>query len=218
MTVAECYQYVQNRLNKSQSNFSDNIEKYQFVEAFNTAQLLWTESRFKVDETSIARIDEIQHLITTVNLKPKKTGSNYYEVAFPENYLHYKRSVSFVPCEIKNHLKKEGDINVLLAHEFWRPSVEWEETICTIAGDKLRIYVTDFSIKSVELHYYRVPRKINMNDGFNDINANQTENIDPEFKNSSLLEILNFTCQILASDSTDQWNYQTLLNLNQSHT
>lgn len=218
MTVAECYQYVQNRLNKSQSNFSDNIEKYQFVEAFNTAQLLWTESRFKVDETSVARMDEIQHLITTVTSKPKKTGSNYYELTLPEDYLHYKRSVSFAPCEIKNHLKKEGDINTLLAHEFWQPSIEWEETICTIAGDKLRIYTTDFSIKSVEFHYYRVPRKINMQDGFNDINGVQTENIDPEFKSSSLIEILNLTCQILSSDATDQWNYQTLSNLNQTHT
>lgn len=218
MTVAECYQYAQSRLNKLGSNFSENLPKYQFVQAFNAMQILWVESRFKVDETNIVRTDEIQQLLKTLTLKPKKTGSNYYEITLPEDYLHYKRSVSFAPCEIFNHLVKEGDINRLLQDEFWKPSIEWEETICTIAGDKLRVYVDDFTIKNVELHYYRSPISINMADSFADVNGNQTTNIDPEFKNSSLIEILNFTCQLLASDTTDQWNYQTLLNLNQTNT
>ena len=218
MTIKECYQYIQNRLNKVGTNFGDVIEKHQFVEAFNAMQNLWVESRFKVDETNIVRTDEIQQLLTAVNKKPKKTGSNYYELELPENYLHYKRSVSFVPCEIKNHLVKEGDINRLLQDEFWKPSLEWEETICTIAGNALRIYVDNFTIKSVELHYYRTPVQVNMADGFSDINGNQTEDINPEFKNSSLIEILNLTCQLLAGDNSDQWNYQTLANLNQTHT
>ena len=218
MTVAECYQYAQARLNKLSSNFAENLPKYQFVQAFNAMQMLWVESRFKVDETNIVRTDEIQQLLKTLILKPKKTGSNYYEITLPEDYLHYKRSVSFAPCEIFNHLVKEGDINRLLQDEFWKPSIEWEETICTIAGDKLRVYVDDFTLKSVELHYYRIPVSINMADSFTDVNGNQTTNIDPEFKNSSLIEILNFTCQLLASDTTDQWNYQTLLNLNQINT
>ncbi len=218
MTVAECYQYAQSRLNKLSSNFAENLPKYQFVQAFNAMQILWVESRFKVDETNIVRTDEIQQLLKTLILKPKKTGSNYYEITLPEDYLHYKRSVSFAPCEIFNHLVKEGDINRLLQDEFWKPSLEWEETICTIAGDKLRVYVDDFTLKSVELHYYRSPVSINMADSFVDVNGNQTTNIDPEFKNSSLIEILNFTCQLLASDTTDQWNYQTLLNLNQTNT
>lgn len=217
MTVAECYKYVQNRLNKSSTNFSDNVSPHQFVEAFNTMQILWVESRFKVDETNIVRTDEIQQLLTSTTKKPKKTNS-YYELVLPDDYLHYKRSISFVPCEIKNYLVKEGDVNRLLQDEFWKPSLEWAETICTIAGNTLRIYVDNFTIKSVELHYYRVPISINKADGFLDVNGNQTINIDPEFKNSSLIEILNLTCQLLASDNTDQWNYQTFLNLNQAHT
>ena len=216
MTIHECYKYVQNRLNKSSTNFGDNVYKHQFVEAFNAVQLMWVESRIKVDETNIIRIDEVQQLIEVVTDKPKKIN-NYYELSLPDNYLHYKRSVSFAPCEIKNHLKKEGDINRLLQDEFWKPSIEWEETICTIAGNKLRVYVDNFSIKKVELHYYRTPILVNMQDG-TDINGVQTENVDPEFKNSSLIEILNFTCQLLASDNSDQWNYQTLTNLIQSNT
>lgn len=219
MTVKDCYQYVQNRLNKGGTNANDNIEKFQFVEAFNTMQVLWVESRFKLTETNITRTDEIQQLLKTVVLKPKKTGSNYYELSLPQDYLHYKRSVSFVPCEIKNLLQKEGDINTLLQDEFWKPSIEWEETICTIAGNKLRIYVDDFSIKSVELHYFRTPVNINMEDnGFADVNGNPTVDINPEFQNSSLIEILNLTCQLLSSDNTDQWNYQTFSSLNQTNT
>lgn len=218
MTVKECYQFVENRLNKLGTNANDNIEKFQFVEAFNTAQYLWAEARCKLNETNIIRVDEVQQLLKPFSGKPKKTGSNYYELDLPSDYFHYNRSVSYVPCEIKNHLKKEANINRLLQDEFWKPSVEWGETICTIGNNKLRVYVDNFSISKIDLQYYRTPIKINMKDGYNDVNNEMTEDIDPEFQNVSLIEILNLTCQILAADNSDQWNYQTLSNLVQSNT
>ena len=59
-----------------------------------------------------------------------------------------------------NWLKKEGDINVLLKDEFWKPSLEWGETICTIVGNKLRVYFDNFNIDYVILEYYRYPVNI----------------------------------------------------------
>jgi hypothetical protein len=219
MTVLECYQYIQNRLNKLSTNAGDNIEKFQFVEAFNACQLIWAEDRFKMDEVNTVRIDELQILLKTVDLIPIKVeNKNYYEIALPTDYFHYKRSVSNTPCQITNWLKKEGDINQLLNDEFWKPSIEWGETICTIVGKKLRIYVDNFSISNLELLYYRYPTQINMKTAYPDANNDPTVDIDPEFQVSSLIEILNYTCLLLSGDTADQLNIQLFTQKNQQHT
>ena len=219
MTVQECYKYIQDRLNKLSTNFGDNIPKHTFVLAFNTVQIQWAEDRVKLSETNIIRTDEIQQLLkTTTPLPPSKTGENYYEIPLPEDYFHYKRSVSFVPCEIRNILKKEGDINTLLRDDFWKPSIEWGETLCTVIGNSLRVYVDSFDIDQIELVYYRYPKNINMSDGFSDVNGISTTDINPEFKGSSLVEILNGTCELLSADTADQWRYQTMQQRNIKHT
>lgn len=217
MTAIECYAYVQNRLNKLSTNFGDNIKKHQFVGAFNACQLSWVEDRVKLDETNIIRKDEINQLLEPFENKPvEKEG--YFETEFPDNYFHYKRTVSYTPCEIKNHLKSEGDINRLLQDSFWEPSIEWGETICTLVGRKLRVYVKDFSISKVSGLYYRYPTNINLADGYTDYTGAITVDVNPEFQGSSLIEILNMTCQLLAGDTTDQWNYQTMSQRIQQYT
>lgn len=218
MTVLEAYQFVQNRLNRLSTNYGDNIPKYQFVEAFNTAQLHWCEDRFKVDQVNIIRKDELQRLITEVVVSDLTAGDNYYELDLPGNYFHYIRSFSNAPCPLYNFLKKEGDINRLLLDEFWKPSLEWQETICTIKNSKLRVYVDNFTINSVNLLYYRFPQAINMATGFPDINGDPTIDINPEFTGPSLLEILNLTCQLLSGDTSDQTGFQIFSSRNQQHT
>lgn len=220
MTIDNCYLYVKNRLNKLSTNSGDNLPKHQFVDAFNACQLHWVEDRIKVDETNIVRKDEINQLLKPLDLKPLKptSESNFYEVDLPEDYFHYKRTVSLTPCEVINHLKSEGDINVLLNDSFWKPSLEWGETICTLVGKKLRVYVDNFSIQKIEGLYYRYPVKVDMSDGFTHLDGSPTQNIDPEFEGSSLMEILNMTTQLLAGDTTDQWNYQTMAQRNQQYT
>lgn len=216
MTVLECYEYMQERLNRLSTNSGDNIAKHSFVKAFNTMQLLWAEDRIKLNETNIIRTDETQQLLLDVLLSPV-AKNNYYEVLLPDNYFHYKRSVSLVPCEIRNVLVKEGNINSLLRNENWKPSTEWGETLCTLFGNKLRVYVDNFSISQINLVYYRLPKKINMSDGYSDVNGFTNTNIDPEFTGVNLLEILNSTCALLAADTTDQWNYQSFLQRNQQY-
>ena len=112
----------------------------------------------------------------------------------------------------------EGDINRLLVDEFWKPSLEWGETLCTLQNKTLKIYTDNFTVITVKLVYYRKPVLINIGTGFTDINGTPTTNVDPEFQNSSLIEILNATCVILSGDTSDQWNYQTSSAQTQKHT
>lgn len=220
MTVAECYQYVQLRLNKISTNSNDNIPIFAFVSAFNTQQMLWAEDRFKINENNIVRIDELNHLLKSVD-KPLVSigGTNrYLEFELPQDYFHYSTSTSLTPCELRNHLVKEGNINTLLLDENWKPSLEWGETIATIVGKKLRVYIDGFTVSGVNLTYYRFPKDINMASGFNDVNNNTTIDVDPELIGASLIEVLNMTCELLAGDTQDQWNQQISSQRSQRHT
>jgi len=216
-TALDCYQYVQNRLNRNSSNSGDNIPAYQFVEAFNTAQSLWVEDRAKLSETNIIRKDEIQQLLQSLYLTGTSDG-NTYSVDLPEDYLHYSRSTSEAPCVINNRLVKEGDINMKLNDDFWKPSLDWGETLCTLNNNTLKIYTDGFNISKVFLVYYRQPIQIGINDGFLDVNGNPRVDQNPEFTQTSLIEILNLTCAILAGDSSDQWNFQVSSQFSQKHT
>ena len=218
MTVTEAYVYVTDAVNKLSSNSSENIPKDTFVRAFNALQYQWVEDRVKLNGLNTVRIDEIQQLLVTSELKGKKKDQ-YYEFSLPDNYYHYIRSYSDVAgCSMDNWAVKEGDVNVLLSDEFWKPSLEWGETICTVGGDKLRVYYDDFNINQVTLIYFRYPIEINMKDGFADVNGTLTVNVDPEFKGSSLIEILNLTVQHLAGITDDVNRYNVFTQKVQTHT
>lgn len=218
MSVYDCYQYILNSLNRLSSNSSQSITKTVFVNTYNAVQFNWVEDRIKLGELNKVRIDEIQQLIKQEKLGVTKK-ENYYEATIPEDYFHFSRSYSNLKgCQIMNWLVKEGDVNVLLNDEFWKPSKEWGETICSLVGNKLRVYYDNFNISDVQLIYYRYPLNINMKDGFEDVNGHTTEDVNPEFQGSSLIEILNLTIQHLAGSIDDQLRYQVFTNKTQVHT
>jgi hypothetical protein len=90
---------IKQRLNKLASLDYDNIECWQIAEAFNKAQIEWvrrqlhgTNNYKEGDEASIRRIDDLQKLLTTVNIQGTMVGPTYYEVdSLPANYLEFKR-------------------------------------------------------------------------------------------------------------------------------
>ena len=98
------------RLNKIASNDYDNIECWQIIEAFNKAQISWcrrqlhgTNQYREGDEASKRRIDDLQILLTTVELigpdipYDDKYGyfraDNFAQIYDPieGDYLEYKR-------------------------------------------------------------------------------------------------------------------------------
>lgn len=219
MTVNEAYLYVTNSLNKLSTNSSQNVSKSAFVNAYNAVQLQWVEDRVKLNELNNVRIDELQQLLVQVEINVKKEDL-YYSSDLPDNYYHARRvrAVSG-ECSLGCYPAKEGDVNILLNDSFWTPSKEWGETFYTLSGDKINVYHNDqFSINKIQLIYYRYPIDINMADGYEDINGVPTVDVDPEFKGSSLVEILNMTVQHLAGVITDQFRYQVFGNKSQAHT
>lgn len=219
MTVSESYLYVTNALNKLSTNSSQNVSKSTFVNTFNAVQLQWVEDRVKLNEINNVRIDEIQQLLKEEEITVKKQDLYYYS-DLPEDYYHMRRvRATTNGCSIGCYPAKEGDVNVLLNDEFWKPSKEWGETFYTLAGNQVRIYHNnEFSVSKADLIYYRYPLNINMDDGFEDINGEATVDVDPEFKGSSLIEILNLTIHHLAGNINDVARYQMFSNKVQAHT
>lgn len=215
MNITDCYLYVQDRLNKLSSNNSQNIQFPQFVRAFNTSQLQWVEDRIKINETSNLRTDEISQLLTSVKLKTS-TKDNYYEASKPSNYFHFKRLYG-TPCNVNIIPVREGDVNNLLKSSNWKPSLEWEETFATFVGDKIRVYKDEtFSLTGIYLVYFRYPIEVDIQ-GYTKYDNTISTNIDPEFQGSSLVEILDMTCLLLASDINDQLRYQAMTNKTTKH-
>ena len=216
MTILECYMYVTDRLNKLSSNNSQNIPYPQFIRTFNTAQLQWVEDRYKIDETSNTRIDELSILLKSQVLS-KSVKENYYETTKPDDYFHFKRLYGS-PCNINIIPVKEGDINNLIKSANWRPSKDWEETISTIVGNTIRVYKDDnFSLEDIVLVYYRYPLEVDIA-GYVKTDGTSSTDIDPEFKGSSLREILDFTVQILSGDINDVNRFNSISNKINQHT
>ena len=222
MNITDCYLHITDRLNSLSSNSGDKIPKHTFVRAFNAAQNLWVEDRYKLNGSNNVREEELQVILTNTEFTPKKQKFSegdfqvyYYDL--PLDFLHSERALTIIPCSVFLYRKKEEEVNRLLSDEFWKPSLEWAESFYTIGGNKIKIY-SDFTISKVNFVYYRTPVQVNMEDGFLGSTGELNTNIDPEFQNSSLIEILNLTTQLLASDTTDNFRLNSSGNLNNRYT
>lgn len=194
-------------MNKLSSNNSQNIQFPQFIRAFNSAQLQWVEDRIKIDESSQLRIDELSQLLVSTTLS-KVEKDNFYEATKPNDYFHFKRLYG-TPCNITIRPVKEGDVNELLKSYNWRPSLEWEETIASFVGNTIRVYKdSDFKLDNIHLLYYRYPIEVDIS-GYKKYDGSISTSINPEFKGSSLIEILEMTITSLAVSISDGDRYKT---------
>lgn len=217
MTIAECFFTVKERLNKLSSNSKQNIEPYSFVYAFNKAQAHWVEDRIKVEEANKVRTQEIQQLLKTSTLNCINSL-----IDFPTDFLHIER---VTPNASKNqcfkalystHLVEEGNLPELITNDSTKPSFEWEETFYTLQDNKIKIYSTDFDIKTAEVVYYRRPIQVDIV-GYEKLDKTLSTSIDPEFNDASLQEILDITVAVLSADIADQFRYQTIQQHTQQH-
>jgi hypothetical protein len=167
---------IKERLQKLSSDDYDNIECWQFVEAFNKGMTEWcrrnlsgTNQTRTGDEGSKRRIDDLQILLTDERNIPVIVRDLYVEVGtgLPIDYLEWKR----IDADAANdccgkrplviYLAEEGNVPELLRDYNKKPSFEWGETFATIKNNIVRIYTNgEFNVDVPTLTYYRQPRKI----------------------------------------------------------
>ncbi len=207
---------VKQRLNKLSSGDYDNIECWMIAEAFNKAQVEWCRRQqhgnniFKEsDEQSITRVDDLQTLITTLDLKGNVVDNLYFETnKLPSNYMRFKRvsikgqNTECGPRPFKVYQGQEADVDELLSDVNSKPSFEWAETFCTLANNNIRIYTNnEFTIVNPKLTYYRLPKPVEFKGCIN-INDETifTTDQESELKDDIVELIIDEACSILAGD------------------
>lgn len=216
---------IKERLNKLSSLDYDNLECWQIAEAFNKAQIEWvrrqlhgTNNYKEGDEASKRRIDDLQKLLTTINLSGNLVDPTYFQVdSLPANYLEFKRvSVQGISKDCKDprpfvvYLAEEADVDLLLADKFSKPSFAWAETFCTLVNNKIRIYTNaDFEVVNPKLNYYRKPVDVQFA-GCVDLNTGNTiaTDVTSELKDDIVELICDEAASILAGDIEAMTQYQ----------
>ena len=208
---------LKQRLNKLDSQDYDNIECWQFVEAFNKVQLDWCRRNLhggnmykEGDELSKRRIDDLQPLLRELSLTGIVTEDYFESNNFPVNtYLEYKRISTDAtneccpdPRSMTVYLAEEANVSLLLRDPLKNPDFEWGETFATLICNTTHIYTNnDFEIQSAELIYYRQPRKIQIQGCIDPYTSVQsTKNVTCEFKDDIVEVIIDEAVSILAGD------------------
>lgn len=216
---------IKEQLNKLSSFDYDNIECWQFVEAFNKAQLEKvrvmlkgnTASGFIAEET-IDRIDDLQPIIVSnLDLKGNNKEDFFETTKIPENYIRFSRldTVGFnKDCPGKSinitDIAETSNVSVYKRDYTKRPNFKWGETFATLQSGSFRIYTNnEFKISSVKLTYFRLPRPISLA-GCEDLDGNIMTNVDPEFKDDFVEVLITDAAKIIASRIESLNQYQIL--------
>ena len=214
---------LKQRLNKLDSQDYDNIECWQFIEAFNKAQLEWCRRNLhggnmykEGDELSKKRIDDLQPLLIEHSLTGT-VADDYFETNnFPvEEYLEFKKVTTKAkddccnPRSMTVYLAEEANVQLIMRDPLKNPSFEWGETFCTMINNTIRIYRKDFDIVEPVLTYYRKPIYIQIADCVDPYTGNiSTANVDCEFKDDLVEVILDDTAALIAGDIENLYQQQ----------
>lgn len=214
---------LKQRLNKLDSNDYDNIQCWQFVEAFNKAQIEWCRRNLhggnmykEGDELSKKRIDDLQPLLIEYPLQGTVTTDYFESNNFPvDSYLEFKRVTSKAKddcCDARSmtvYLAEEANVPLIMRDPLKNPSFDWGETFCTMLNNTIRIYKKDFDIVSPILTYYRKPTLIQVKGCQNPYTGiESTETINSEFKDDLVEVILDDTAAIIAGDIENIYQQQ----------
>jgi len=216
---------LKQRLNKLDSQDYDNIECWQFIEAFNKAQIEWCRRNLhggnmykEGDELSKKRIDDLQPLLRELSLTGTVTPEYFESTNFPvDTYLEFKTVTTDAnqeccpePRSMTVYLAEEANVPLILRDPLKNPSFEWGETFCTMLNNTIRIYRnTDFNIVNPVLTYYEKPTNIQMI-GCVDPYTGLTSaiNVNCEFKDDLVEVMLDDTAAIIAGDIENSYQQQ----------
>jgi hypothetical protein len=215
---------LKQRLNKLDSQDFDNIESWQFIEAFNKTQVEWCRRNLhggnmykEGDELSKRRIDDLQPLLIELSLTGTSTDTYFETDNFPVGtYLEYKRVGTHAKSEccparsMTVYLAEEANVPLILRDPLKNPDFEWGETFCTMLNNKIRIYKNkDFTLVDPILTYYRQPVYIEILGVVNPYTGVvSTANVDCEFKDDVAELMLDDASALIAGDIENIYQQQ----------
>jgi hypothetical protein len=207
---------IKQRLNKLDSQDYENLECWQIIEAFNKAQIEWVRRQImgrnmsqEGAEQTVRKVDDLQNLLTPLNLTFTKASSYYETQPLPDDYLEFhkidvaaSKDCCSSPKKMIVYLVEEANSSILQRDELRKPNFEWGETFCTIINNSIRIYTNDdFAISTATLLYYRKPINIQIT-GCGDPYTGlvSTANTPCEFRDDITEILIDSAASIMAGD------------------
>jgi hypothetical protein len=216
MIVRDLYLRALDKLNKLISNNEQDVPEHIFVYNWNEAQYHWVANNYKLDEANRPLSSNLEDILVPFHEQAPSRSNNLYTIFDqPTDYLYYNNSYTVIdgcPSILENNLKRNQDIINLLKNSDWEPSVDFEQTLVTIAENKIFVYHDrKFEPKTLVLSYYKHPTKIDMYDGYTHTNGQMTKDVDPIWTKETILEeILDLTVKQIAENYSDMGRRQTM--------
>lgn len=204
---------IKQRLNKQSSADYDNIQCWQFVEAYNKAQIERVRTQLRgynpkqeSAEETIDMIDDLQILLKEYQLRGTNKADYFESIDMPQDYMRYNRiecKASTPLCtgkRMKVSIIEDSNLDDYLKDYNKSPDFDWAQTFAVIKGGKVRIYTDGrFKVKDVFLSYYRYPLDISLS-GCQTFEDDFPSNVDPELKKDLVELIIDDAAAIIAGD------------------
>lgn len=194
MTSLEAYYKFLIKINKgnTQSNITCDIP--QFVLLYNENQRKYVGQRVPANNSD--DVNNIQNIIKTINPVKIATKDEYVAFELPKDWFATTDGYIFATkgnCKkqkINIRQIKSDNRRLLYFDENNAPSFEFEWTFFVVESDQLKVFKKDFQIDNLTVSYYREPKEIDV-EGYIKLDGSNSVNIDPEFNDLTVEEILN---------------------------
>lgn len=197
MRIEDCYLKSLQKAEENATNGGIKMDRARFIQMFNSEQIRLVRSF--LDLRNDNRIKHIQRLMVYSRELERKSSFDKpksVSFSFPDDYLEFVNVDGIFTkgeCEVADFAMwetKNEDIQELIADEFNKPNFEYRETFYTIGEDSVRVYVSDFDVKSLNMTYYRYPKNVDI-EGYIKYDGTQSTSIDPELDDRLVEQILN---------------------------
>ncbi len=195
MTSLEAYNSFLLKLNRNDSNSNINVPKGKFVISYNEQAKRWLKQKLK-RKLGTNELDELNYLLVDdLSLKSQGKHLDHFDFTLPDDFFDISSCISIATrgnCTrtLDNWPTKDKNIRNLLRDANFKPSFDYEESLCTAVNNKLKVYFNDFKIKETYLTYYREPISIDI-EGYIKIDGSHSTNINPDLPDIAVNEIIS---------------------------
>lgn len=225
MTIDEVIYKFKLKYDKLDTKKRFNLSIPQIILFLNEAQRRVINRKYNRDnllkvgfEEKQKRIRELQKLLQpTVTLTASIVEENVYSVdlnTLPHTLLYIDRSQTVAKRDtctaiLDNREAAGGELNNLLRDPHYKPNFNFRETLIGYRDDKIYIYTDGtFTVDSVKLDYTKEPRDMDK-EGYTTFSGVASTNVDPEFPDYVVDEIIDETVVLLSSPIEADKLFQT---------
>lgn len=182
-------------MNSLSSNYGSHIGGLrQFTDIYQESVYSLFQEYLKAE----GALDEVADFFAPLQSSYKqRVGLNkgrYFLFKTPADLEHpttvWVEGITSCPAKMEVDIVSSKEVQNLYLDEFTTPSVEWEWTFGVLEPSGLRVYVTDFEVRNLELDYYKKVPPISI-EGFILDNGQPSTNIDPIYDGRMLEKILD---------------------------